>query len=388
MSNVYETCPVLENKQFLLRLIEEKDAKDLVKVYSDKNALPFFNSDNCNGDNFYNPTEEGMLEAIKYWLWEYSRKGFVRFTICDKERGEAVGTIEFFKRVSEDCYNGCGVLRLDVRSDYEKQEAITEILSIMIPKAYELFDCTTIITKAPIYAVERIEALQKNGFEKSEKPLTGGHDGKQYYDYWIQNQNTKKTVLFVILDQYADWEAAYLSSAIHMLGQGTHEVKTVSLTKNVVQSIGGFHAVPDYDIQSMPAEYEALILIGGMTWRNEAAQQIKPLVEKCFAKGRGLGGICDASAFLGTVGVLNDVNHTSNDLQDLKQWAGNSYTGEKKYQMEQAVSDGNIITANGTAALEFAKEVMLTLKIAPEEKIMEWYEFHKKGMYDAPMPEM
>lgn len=103
MSNVYEICPVLENEQFLLRLIEEKDAKDLVKVYGDKNALPFFNSDNCNGDNFYNPTEEGMSEAIKYWLWEYSRKGFVRFTICDKERGEAVGTIEFFKRVSEDC---------------------------------------------------------------------------------------------------------------------------------------------------------------------------------------------------------------------------------------------------------------------------------------------
>ncbi len=28
----------------------------------------------------------------------------------------------------------------------------------------------------------------------------------------------KKTVLFVILEQFADWEAAYLSSAIYMLG--------------------------------------------------------------------------------------------------------------------------------------------------------------------------
>lgn len=188
MSNVYEACPVLENERFLLRLIEERDAKDLVKVYGDKNALPFFNSDNCNGDNFYNLTEAGMSEAIKYWLLEYAGKGFVRFAICDKKSGETVGTIEFFKRVSEDYYNGCGVLRLDVGIDYEKQEAITEILSIMIPKAYELFDCTTIITKAPVYAVERIEALQKSGFEKSEKPLIGGHDGKQYYDYWIRSR--------------------------------------------------------------------------------------------------------------------------------------------------------------------------------------------------------
>lgn len=28
----------------------------------------------------------------------------------------------------------------------------------------------------------------------------------------------KKIILFVILEQYADWEAAYLSSAIAMLG--------------------------------------------------------------------------------------------------------------------------------------------------------------------------
>lgn len=388
MSNVYETCPVLENQQFLLRLIEEKDAKDLVKVYSDKNALPFFNSDNCNGDNFYCPTEESMSEAIKYWLWEYSRKGFVRFTICDKKNGEAVGTIELFHRDSEDYFNDCGILRLDLRSDYEKQEVIADILSLIAASAYELFECGMIATKAPAYAIERIEALKASGFMKSEECLVGGHDGKRYGDYWVSEKHPKKKILFVILDQYADWEAAYLSSAIHRLGQGMYEVKTVSLTKNVVQSIGGFHIVPDYDIQSMPAEYEALILIGGMTWRNEAAQRIKPLVEKCFAKGRVLGGICDAAAFLGTVGVLNDVKHTGNDLQDLKQWAGKAYTGEEKYLMQQAVSDGNIVTANGTAALEFAKEVMLTLKIAPEERIIEWYEFHKKGMYDAPMPKM
>lgn len=186
MSNVYETCPVLENEQFLLRLVEENDVKDLVKVYSDKNALPFFNSDNCAGDNFYYPTEERMLEAIKYWLMEYSNKGFVRFTIVDKTKQEAVGTIELFHRISEDYYNNYGILRLDLRSDYEKHEVIENILSVIIAPAYEMFDCTMIATKAPIYAVERMEALENRGFEKSEEPLVGGHDGKQYYDYWVK----------------------------------------------------------------------------------------------------------------------------------------------------------------------------------------------------------
>lgn len=197
-----------------------------------------------------------------------------------------------------------------------------------------------------------------------------------------------KTILFVLLDQWADWEAAYLSSAIKMLGQNEYSNKTVSLTREPVESIGGFCVVPDYDVQSVPADYEALILIGGMSWRSEISKSIKPLVDKCIADGKVLGGICDASGFLGTIGVLNNVRHTSNDLNDLKAWAGKAYTNEKNYIMEQAVSDNKIITANGTAALEFAKEVLLALKVAPQEKITEWYNFHKLGYYNAPMPKM
>lgn len=197
-----------------------------------------------------------------------------------------------------------------------------------------------------------------------------------------------KTILFVILQQYADWEASYIASAITMLGQGQYDIKTVSLSKDYVQSVGGFRVLPDYDVLSAPDDYEALILIGGMTWRNENLQPIKKLVEECCKKGKVLGGICDASAFLGTVGVLNDVMHTSNDVNDLKQWAGSVYTGETKYIAKQAVRDKNIITANGTAPMEFAKEILLALNVANEEKISDWYNFHKLGFYTASMPEM
>ena len=38
-----------------------------------------------------------------------------------------------------------------------------------------------------------------------------------------------KRILLGILDQYADWEAAYISTAIHMLGKSRFEVRTVSL---------------------------------------------------------------------------------------------------------------------------------------------------------------
>ena len=46
------------------RYTNEWVKKDILKIYSDKNALPFFNSDNCHGDNFYYPTKEKMDSAI------------------------------------------------------------------------------------------------------------------------------------------------------------------------------------------------------------------------------------------------------------------------------------------------------------------------------------
>lgn len=40
--NIYEACPVLESENFLFRQVKEEDCDDLLKVYSDKYALPFF----------------------------------------------------------------------------------------------------------------------------------------------------------------------------------------------------------------------------------------------------------------------------------------------------------------------------------------------------------
>ena len=67
--NVYENCPVLESERFLLRLVQKEDCKDLLKVYSDRQAIPLFNSDNCHGDLFDYQTEERMMQAIDFWIF-------------------------------------------------------------------------------------------------------------------------------------------------------------------------------------------------------------------------------------------------------------------------------------------------------------------------------
>lgn len=182
---LYENCPALEGKNFLLRLTERQDCDDLLVVYSDKNALPFFNSDNCHGDNFYYQTKERMEQTLSFWEFSYQNGYFARLSILEKREGVAVGTVELCRRASDDAFDGAGILRVDVRSDYEEEAPLLEIFSLVVPPMYALLDCDTIITKAPIYAVERIKAVQRAGFSRTEQLLIGGQDGYAYNGYWV-----------------------------------------------------------------------------------------------------------------------------------------------------------------------------------------------------------
>ena len=65
---LYGAYTAFENAAYLLRPVEEGDAADLLEVYGDKNALPFFNSDNCDGDNFYYPTLERVAEDRRIFI--------------------------------------------------------------------------------------------------------------------------------------------------------------------------------------------------------------------------------------------------------------------------------------------------------------------------------
>ena len=150
--NPYEKCPVYENENYLLRLLEPTDTADLLLVYSDEKAVPYFNGDNCHGDDFHYTTMERMSAAVDFWLLAYEQKAFVRWAILDKKLSRAIGTIELFNRRAEDYFNDCGLLRLDLRSDYEQRESIREILSLIAPHAFELFGCRMIATKIPPYA--------------------------------------------------------------------------------------------------------------------------------------------------------------------------------------------------------------------------------------------
>lgn len=191
-----------------------------------------------------------------------------------------------------------------------------------------------------------------------------------------------KEVMFLLLHEFAAWEATPLAAAINQ--SEAFCVKTVSLSPAPVRSIGGFSVKPDYEItQALEQDFSGLLLIGGNSWRTPEARRVTPLIERAMEQQALLGAICDASVYLGSLGLLNEVAHTSNQLGELQSYAGSAYTGKGLYRYQQAVRCGNIVTANGTASLEFAKEVLLGLGVMTKTDAEQWYRFYKLGYYEA-----
>jgi len=164
MFDVYEECPQYSGGLVSLRGTVAEDAEELLKCYSDLGAVPFFNSDNCHGDDFHYETVERMLQAIEFWDFSYRNKYFVRWTVILNSTGEKVGTVEMFHRLAEDEFNHYGVLRIDLQSRCETREIIGDILNIARNDFYTAFNVKAMLTKAIPEASQRISALTENGF--------------------------------------------------------------------------------------------------------------------------------------------------------------------------------------------------------------------------------
>lgn len=178
--DIYEKCPVYNNRLISLRKTNVEDAVELLKCYLDEKAVAFFNSDNCNGDNFHYTTLERMKQAIDFWSFSYDNKYFIRWTVILNSSREKIGTIEMFHRVAEDEFNHYGVLRIDLQSKFETEEIVAEILQITIEHFYREFEVETIVTKAVPEANKRISSLINNGFKPLNRKFV------KYDDYFIK----------------------------------------------------------------------------------------------------------------------------------------------------------------------------------------------------------
>lgn len=194
---------------------------------------------------------------------------------------------------------------------------------------------------------------------------------------------TNNEVLFLVIPEYADWEFALLAPGLRGGGLWApkYEVKVVAPDASPVMSMGGFRCLPDYAFDAMPDDYAALILVGGTGWWGGEAGRTLPIVRAALERKIVVGAICDASAFLGANGFLNNVDHTSNGLKYLKGKAGAAYTGEARYKNVPSVRDGNFITAGGAGFLDFACNMLAALDVTDAANIEMFRTTFAAGLY-------
>jgi putative intracellular protease/amidase len=194
-----------------------------------------------------------------------------------------------------------------------------------------------------------------------------------------RKQMTSINIYIFLFDGFSDWEISYLAPELKKSDK--INLKYFTIDGSEITSVGGLKITPDLSIQELNLDNTSvLVLPGGSAWEEKSIKGIDGLVEKLHSKNQTIAAICSATTYLGQKGYLDNVKHTSNALEYLK-YIAPDYKGEKEYQSDLAVTDKNIITANGFSPIEFAREIFKKTEIKSEEDIEKWFQLFKNGIW-------
>ncbi|MEV6429141.1 type 1 glutamine amidotransferase family protein [Nocardia sp. NPDC051463] len=189
---------------------------------------------------------------------------------------------------------------------------------------------------------------------------------------------TTQTVHLAVFDTLADWEVgaatAHINKHTWHKEPGKFRVETVGLSTDPITTMGGMRIVPDVAIADLtPADSAMLILPGADTWVTGELAPFARLARVFLEAGVPVAGICGATFGLAQEGLLDNRAHTSNVAEFL---AYSGYSGGDRYMNEPAVTDGDLITASGTAPFEFAREVLGRLGVYEPHVLDGWYRLY------------
>jgi len=195
----------------------------------------------------------------------------------------------------------------------------------------------------------------------------------------------KKIVHIFVFDGFADWEIAYVTP--HIERSREYALQLACINGESVTSMGGLRVNCSCRLTEIDYNKCALLVLpGGDPWEKQGLQEIIPVVEKCVEKQIPVAAICAATTLLGRMNLLNSIRHTSNSRGYLEKFCP-TYTGQDHYAGGEgyhptAITDDNIITSSGVAAVDFTKEIMHKLRIYDDATIEKWYQLFKNGVWN------
>jgi len=149
---------------------------------------------------------------------------------------------------------------------------------------------------------------------------------------------------------------------------------------NAVESMGGIMVQPSRTLTEIdPSDVAVFILPGGDRWEKHLREpDLLDTVTQLDANRTSIAAICAATTFVVANRFVRGRKHTSNGLAYLRQHVPN-YHDASKYVDQPAVRDSGLITANGLADVEFAREIMAELDVLTEDERNRWAQLFRGG---------
>lgn len=187
----------------------------------------------------------------------------------------------------------------------------------------------------------------------------------------------KDQILLLLTDRWCDWEASYAIAVINSFSD--YQVKTIGIDTENKVSMGGLQTAVNFSIRDYNHldQLALLIIPGGLSWEENDYDEIAQFVKTVSSLDIPVAAICGATYFLCKQGFLNNKKHTGDSLELFQSVEG--YLGEEYYLPAQVVFDQGFITANETAAVEFAYEIFKLLKVDSDAEMKQWFDNFQYG---------
>ena len=192
------------------------------------------------------------------------------------------------------------------------------------------------------------------------------------------------TVYVYVMDTLADWEIGHVTAELHsgrFFRADAPEVrmKTVGRTMEPVTTMGGLTILPDCTVDDIAVDAQSVLLLpGGNMWDRPEQGAIISKSAELLSAGATVCAICGATVALANAGLLDDRPHTSNGEGFLDTMCP-GYRGQRHYVAAPSVSDGNLITASGTGALLWTKQIIERLGVFRPDTLEAWYAYFNTG---------
>lgn len=195
------------------------------------------------------------------------------------------------------------------------------------------------------------------------------------------------TIYIYVLDTLADWEIGYVTAELNSGRYFKKDaqrifVKTVSHSKETIQTMGGMTIIPDCTCEDIAVNQDSMLLLPGAdTWSSPIHHAIMEKAAALLSIDAPVAAICGATTALANYGLLDHRSHTSNGPGFLDMFCP-SYKGSSHYINQPAVRDHNLITASSTGSLEWARHIIEYLNVFQPQTLEAWYLLFSTGNSD------